>query len=94
MHDVIAPKQPSLIPGPFEAMTFLKINMSLIPNDQADVPKTLIWNTLIPSCPELSDDIGGSDDNENEKDDDDDDDDEEEEEEEEPILVEEANYTC
>ena len=41
---------------------FLTLTMSLIPNN-------IIWNTLIPSRPELPDDINDFDDNENEEDD-------------------------
>ena len=52
-------------------MMFLKQNMSLSPNNLVDVAKSSIWNTLIPSCPKLPDDIVDSDDNENEEDDDD-----------------------
>ena len=33
MNDVIAPKQSSLKPGLVEATMFLKLNMSLIPNN-------------------------------------------------------------
>ena len=49
---------------------FLKLNMSLISNNTANVAETLIWNTLIPSRPELPNNIVDSDDNENEEDDD------------------------
>ena len=66
MNDVIAPKWPSLIPLLVAATMFLKSNMSLIPNNSVDVTESLIWNALIPSCPELSDDINSSDDKENE----------------------------
>jgi hypothetical protein len=47
---------------------FLKLNMSLIPNNPTDGAESLIWNTLIPSRPELPDDIDDSNDNENEED--------------------------
>jgi hypothetical protein len=53
--------------------------MSLIPNNPSNVVESPIWNTLIPSRPELPDDIEDSNDNENEEDEDDDDDDDEEE---------------
>ena len=43
--------------------------MSLIPNNLADVAESLIWFTLISSCPQLPDDIGDSDDSEIEEDD-------------------------
>ena len=71
-------------------MMFLKLNMSLIPNNLADVAESPIRNTLIPSRHELKDDIDDSDDNENEEEDDDDDDDLS------PMLVEseETNYMC
>ena len=62
--------------------------MSLSPNNSVDVTESLIWNALVPSRPELSDDINNSDDKENEN----------EEEEEDLLLVpvdsEEADYTC
>jgi hypothetical protein len=73
MIDVIAPKHSSLRPGVVEATMFLKLNMRLIFNNLADVAKSPIWNTLIPSHPKLLDDINDSDDNENEEDDEDDD---------------------
>ena len=37
--------------------------MSLIPNNPLDVVESLIWNTLIPSQPELANGIDNSDDN-------------------------------
>jgi hypothetical protein len=69
---------------------FLKVNMSLIPNNPIDVTKSSIWNTLIPSRLELLDDIGDSNENKNDDDDDDDDDDLSLV----PIESEETNYTC
>ena len=92
MNDVIAPKESSLIPDLVESTMFLKVNMSLIHYDQANVLESLIWNTLIPSCPELPNDIGNFDDNEKENDDDDDF--EEEDLSPIPIESEEANYMC
>ena len=52
-------------------MMFLKLNMSLIPNNPTNFTASLIWNTLIPSRPELPNDIqfDNSHDNENEEDD-------------------------
>jgi hypothetical protein len=94
MNDVIAPKQSSLRPRLVEATMFLKLNMSMIPNNPTYVVESPIWNTLIPSRPELPNDIDDSDDNENEENDDeveeDDDDDLS------LMLVEseEANYMC
>ena len=86
MNNVIAPKWSSHRPKLVKVVMFLKLNMSLILNNPTDVSKSPIWNTLIPSCPELSYDIDDSDDNEDEEDDDD----------LSPMLVksEEANYTC
>jgi hypothetical protein len=82
MNDVIIPKQSSLIPKLVEATMYLELNMSLIPHNLACVVESPIWNTLIPSCLELPDDI----------------DDSEEEEEEDlssmPTESEEADYTC
>ena len=75
MKDVNAPKQSSLKPKLVEAMTFLKLNMSLIPNNPADVVDSVIWNTLFLSRLELPNDIDDSDDIENEEEDDDDEDD-------------------
>ena len=75
MNDVIAPKRSSLRPKLTTTTMFLKLNMSLIPNNPADFAESLIWNTLIPFCPKLLDDIDDSDDNEHEEDNDDDDDD-------------------
>ena len=64
--------------------------MSLIPNNPTDVGKSpIFWNTLIPSCPELPDDIDDSDYSENEEDDNDNDDLSLV-----PVESEEANYTC
>ena len=57
MRDVIAPKRSSLRPGLFEASMFLKLSISLIPNNPTHVEESLIWNTLIPSRHELLDDI-------------------------------------
>jgi hypothetical protein len=99
MNDDIASKRSSL-KTKLVAKNVLKTKHSLIPNTPADVAESLIWNTLIPSRPELPYDIDDSNDNENEE--------EEEEEEEEDIdnddedvdlslvLVEgeETDYTC
>ena len=71
MNDVIAFKRSSLIPRLVEAAMFLKVNISLIPNNPTNVVESSIRNTLIPSRLELPDDIDNSDDNENEEDDDD-----------------------
>ena len=91
MNDVIAPKRSSLIPILVEVKMFLKLNISLIPNNPAIIAESSIWNTLIPSRPELPNDIDDSDDNENE-----DDDEEEEDDDLSPMLVksEEDDYTC
>ena len=64
--------------------------MSLIPNNLVDVAESSIWSTLIPSRPELPNDIDNSDNNENEDDDDDKDDDLSPM----PIKNEEADHTC
>ena len=42
MNDVIAPKQLSLRPILVEATMFLKVNMSLIPNNPVDVTQAPI----------------------------------------------------
>ena len=42
----------------------------MIHNNPTDVVESLIWNTLIPSCHELQNDIDDSYDKENEEDDD------------------------
>ena len=91
MNDVIAPNRSSLKPRLVEAAMFLKLNMSLILNNPTNVPESLIWNTLIPSCPKFPNDIDDSDDNQNEEDDDDNDDDDLSPV---PVESEEANYTC
>ena len=83
MSDVIAPKRSSLNPKLVVATMFLKLNMSLIPNNPTYVAEALIWNTLIPAHPKLLDDIDDYDDNEKE-----------EEESPLPVESEEANYTC
>ena len=63
--------------------------MSMILNNPTDVADSPFWNTLIPSCLELPDDIDDSDEDEEKEDDDDDDDDPS------PVPVEsEANYIC
>ena len=93
MDDVIAPKRLSLKPRFVESMMFLKLNMSLIPNNLADVTESLIWNILIPSHVELPDNMDNPDENENEKDDDDDDD-EEDDLSPMPVESEETDYTC
>ena len=67
-------------------MMFLKLNISLIPNNTTFVTESSIWNTLIPSHLELPYDIDNSNNNENEEDDDD--------LSPVPIESEEANYTC
>jgi hypothetical protein len=73
MNDVITPKRPSLKPKLVAGAMFLKLDMSLIPNNSANVAEPLIWNTLVPSRLELLDDIDDSNDNENEEEEDDDD---------------------
>ena len=85
MNDVIVPKRSSLNSRLVEATMFLKLNMSLIPNNPTNVVESPIWNTLIPSCLELLDDIDDYEDNDNYDEDD-----------LSPMLVEseEANYTC
>ena len=80
MNNVIVLKRSSLRRGFVEATMFLKLYMSLIPNNPMDVTESPILNTLIPSRLELLDDIDDSDD-------DDDDDDEEEEEDLSPMPV-------
>jgi hypothetical protein len=87
MNDVIAPKRSSLKPMLVKASMFLKLNISLNPNNSANVARSPILNTLIPSRPELLDDIDDFDDNENE---------EEEDDELSPMSVEseETDYTC
>ena len=69
MNDVIAPKRSSLRSRLIKATIFLKLSMSLIPNNPANVAESLIWNTLIPSRLELLDAVDVSDDNKNEEDD-------------------------
>jgi len=73
MNDAIAPKWSSLTPGLVEAMIFLKLNMSLISNNRADVTQSSIWNTVTSSRPELPYAIEDANDNENIEDDEDDD---------------------
>ena len=90
MNDVITLKRSSLKPELVEATMFLKLNMSLILNNPTNVTESPIWNTLIPYCLELPDDIDDSDDNENEEDDDDNDDDLSPV----PVESEEASYMC
>jgi hypothetical protein len=51
------PKRSSLTPKLVAATMFLKLNMSLIPNNPVDVTESPIWNTLISSHPEMLDDI-------------------------------------
>ena len=70
MNDAIAPKWSSFKPVLIEATMFLKLSMSLIPNNLADVVESPIWNTLISFSLELLDDIDDSNDNETEQDDD------------------------
>ena len=53
-----------------------------------------IWNTLIPSCPELPDDIDDSDDNENEDDEEDDDNNNDDDLSPVPVEIEEVDYMC
>ena len=57
-----APKQSSLGPKLVEALMFLKLNMSPMPDNPTDVSESPIRNTLIPSRLELPDDIDDSDD--------------------------------
>ena len=57
--------------------------------------QSFIWNTLIPSCPKLPDDIDDSNDNDNDEDDDDNyNNDEDDDLSPMPIKSEEADYTC
>ena len=70
MKDVIVPKRPSLRPGLIEATMFLKVNMSLMPNNPTYVTIFPIWNTLSASHPKLSYDIDNSNDNAKWEDDD------------------------
>ena len=76
---------------------FSKLNKSPIPNNTTNVANSSIWSTLIPSCPELPDDIDDSNDKENEEEDDDNEDDDDEDDDDlsqVPIESEEADYTC
>ena len=66
MNDVFAPKRSSLKPKLIVAMIFLKLNMSLIPNNPIEFAESPIWNTLIPSRPKLPNDIDDFEENENE----------------------------
>ena len=91
MNDVIAPKRSSLKPKLVAATMFLKLNMSQIPNNLVDVVESPVWNTLIPSRPELPDDIDDSNDNENEEEGDEIDDDDLSLV---PIQSEQIDYTC
>ena len=86
MNDVIAPKRSSLKPKLVAATMFLKLNMSLIPNNPIDFTESPTWNTLIPSRHELPNDIDDFDDEEEEEEDDD----------LSPMSIEseEADYTC
>jgi hypothetical protein len=74
---------------------FLKLIMSLIPDNPTHFTASPIWNTLIPSRLELLDDINDSSDNENEEEDDDNDN-HDKDDDLSPVLVEseEADYTC
>jgi hypothetical protein len=103
MYDVIAPKQSSLRNRLVEARSCV-LNMISILNKPIDGTETMIWTTLIPSCPKLPHDIHDSDDNETKEDDneveedDDNDDDKDNDDEDDdlppmPIENEEANYT-
>ena len=74
MNDVIAPKRSSFKPRLVATSMFLKLNMSPILNNPANVAESPIWNTLIPSHLELPNDIDDSNEYENEEDDDNDDD--------------------
>ena len=53
MKDVIPTKQSSLKTKVVAVMMFLKLNISLIPNNPTEFAESLIWNTLIPSRPEF-----------------------------------------
>ena len=90
MNYVIAPKRSSLRHGLVESTMFMKLNMSFIPNNPTNVAESPIWNTLIPSRPELPIDIDDSNDNENEEDDDNDNNELSLV----PVESEEADYTC
>jgi hypothetical protein len=70
MNDVIAPKQPSLRPKLVDALMFLKLDMTPMPNNPTNVSESPIRNTLIPSRLELPNDIDDSDDGDNDSDDD------------------------
>jgi hypothetical protein len=91
MNDVIAPKRSSLKLKLVATTMLLKLNMSLILNNPADVAESPIRNTLIPSRPELPDDIDDSNDNENEEEGDEIDDDDLSLV---PIQSEQTDYTC
>ena len=95
MNDVIALERCAVKPKLIVATMFLKLNMSLILDNPADVAESPIWNTLIPSHLELPDDIDDSNDNENEEDDDDNNDNDDKDDDLSLVLVEseEANYT-
>jgi hypothetical protein len=67
MNDVIARKWSSCKPNLVAATMFLKLNMSLFPNNRADVAASPIWNILIPFVLELSNDIDDSNDKEEEE---------------------------
>ena len=88
INDVIAPKRSSLKPTFVVVVMLLKLNMSLIPNNPADIVESPFWNTLIPSRLELPNDMDDSDDNENEEDDANDNDDDDEDDDVSPMPVE------
>ena len=75
-----------------------KPNMSLISNNSIDVAESSIWNTLLPSHPELLDDTDNSHDTDNEEedngDDDFDDDDEDDDLSPMPFKSEESDHKC
>jgi hypothetical protein len=76
-------------------MTFLKLNMNLIPSNPTNVVESLIWNTLIPSRLELPDDIYDSDDNKSEEDEEEGDEDEDDDLSPIPMIEsEKADYSC
>jgi len=98
MNGVIAPKRSSLKPKLVAATMFLKLNMSLIPNNLVDVTESPIWNTLITSHLELPNDIDDFDDNEEDDDDeeqeDNDDDDKDDDLSPMPVESDKTDYTC
>ena len=77
---------------------FLKLKSSSIIDNTSAITKSSIWNTLIPSHPELPYDIDNFDDSENTEEDDDDNEDDDDDKDDElslvPVESEEANHMC